>query len=275
MLPGLGSQASLLRLLRLLRVMKLLKMIEQLQIILSGLVRGLSSIIYIAILLFLCFYLFAIMVNASRTRARSPLPRWRPCRDGALSVAAPSPPPAQGMMAFEEADPLHFGGLGSAMVSLFRAATMEDWSDLMYISMLGCGEYGYPALDVSGWLPSQNGSARPQTVTAFCKAAPLGDRKPNATALCGGPIGSYIAQTNNNRGCYDSWETYLETAHNKSWPMWLGSETSTWVAPFYYIFFLPIAGIVMLSLFVGAVTLGMQNTMNETTEAKEAAKLER
>mgnify|MGYP002017460901 CR=1 FL=1 len=100
--PGLGSHAPLLRLLRLLRVLKLLRMIEQLQIILKGLARGMSSIGYIAILLFLVFYLFAIV----------------------------------GLMAFKQTDPAHFGGLGTALISLFRAATMEDWSDLLYTRCL-------------------------------------------------------------------------------------------------------------------------------------------
>ena len=40
-------------------------------------------------------------------------------------------------------DPLHFGNLQIAMVSLFRAVTLEDWTDLMYINMYGCDQYGY------------------------------------------------------------------------------------------------------------------------------------
>ena len=81
---------------------------------------GISSIGYIAILLFLVFYLFAVM----------------------------------GMLLFKESDPAHFSGLGHAMVSLFRAATMEDWSDLMYVSIYGCDpNFGYPAAPPRGrWL---------------------------------------------------------------------------------------------------------------------------
>ena len=29
------------------------------------------------------------------------------------------------------------------MVSLFRMSTMEDWTDVMYISMYGCNKYYY------------------------------------------------------------------------------------------------------------------------------------
>ena len=29
------------------------------------------------------------------------------------------------------------------MVSLFRMSTMEDWTDIMYVNMWGCLQYGY------------------------------------------------------------------------------------------------------------------------------------
>ena len=38
---------------------------------------------------------------------------------------------------------IHFGNLQIAFLSLFRAATCEDWTDIMYINMFGCEEYGY------------------------------------------------------------------------------------------------------------------------------------
>ena len=46
---------------------------------------------------------------------------------------------------FGKNDPMHFGNLENAMLSLFRGATMEDWTDLMYIQMYGSEEYGYGA----------------------------------------------------------------------------------------------------------------------------------
>ena len=30
-----------------------------------------------------------------------------------------------------------------AMLSLFRVAALEDWSDIMHIDIFGCGRYGY------------------------------------------------------------------------------------------------------------------------------------
>ena len=38
---------------------------------------------------------------------------------------------------------LYPGSLQIALLSLFRAATCEDWTDIMYINMLGCENYGY------------------------------------------------------------------------------------------------------------------------------------
>ena len=40
-------------------------------------------------------------------------------------------------------DPAHFPDLQGTMVTLFRCATMEDWTDVMYVSMYGCNMYHY------------------------------------------------------------------------------------------------------------------------------------
>jgi voltage-gated sodium channel len=44
---------------------------------------------------------------------------------------------------FGENDPVHFRDLQIAMLSLFRVVTLEDWTDVMYINMFGCENYGY------------------------------------------------------------------------------------------------------------------------------------
>jgi len=46
---------------------------------------------------------------------------------------------------FAENDPVHFRNLQTSMLSLFRAVTLEDWTDLMYINMYGSANYGYDA----------------------------------------------------------------------------------------------------------------------------------
>merc|ERR1711865_106417 len=104
-----GSMLTMLRLLRLLRVIKLIKSLPQLQVIVVALLKGFKSIIYIGMILMLVFYMFAVL----------------------------------GMILFEKNDPWHFGTLHLAMLTLFRASTLEDWTDIMYINMYGCMNYGY------------------------------------------------------------------------------------------------------------------------------------
>eukprot|EP00939_MAST-03C_sp_MAST-3C-sp1_P000598 g598.t1 len=98
-----------LRLLRLLRVLKLVKSVPKLQIIVVALVNGLGSIGYIALILFMVFYMFGIL----------------------------------GMILFQDNDPIHFGGLATTIITLFRCSTLEDWTDVMYINAYGCRYYGY------------------------------------------------------------------------------------------------------------------------------------
>ena len=103
-------------------------------------------------------------------------------------------------------------------------------------SLPGCGEYGYPALDVSGWVLGV--PERPDAITAYCEAAPLGDRIDNATLLCGvngvvppgGDVADYPLAAN-SRACFPDWETYLDAAKNKSWIIFLGSTDSTPISP--------------------------------------------
>jgi len=90
-------------------VLKLFNNIKELQIILSGLAKGMSSVSYIGLLLFLLFYVFGIVA----------------------------------LMFFRPNDPAHFPDLHGTMVTLFRCATMEDWTDVMYVSMYGCNMYHY------------------------------------------------------------------------------------------------------------------------------------
>ena len=106
-LPGMGGQqgaVKLLRLVRLARLAKLIKKIPALQMIIMGLVGGMVSIGYIMMLLMIVLYLFAIIGN----------------------------------MLFGLNDPWHFGNLSSSLMTLFRASTLEDWTDIKYINYFGC-----------------------------------------------------------------------------------------------------------------------------------------
>ena len=110
---GGGGAVTALRLLRLLRVLKLVKALPKLQILVIGLIKSMSSIGYVGALLILVFYLFAVL----------------------------------GIGLFGDNDPVHMGELWITMLSLFRAATLEDWTDLMYTGMYGCENYGYSGME--------------------------------------------------------------------------------------------------------------------------------
>lgn len=108
-LPFGGSSVAVLRLLRLLRVLKLVKALPKLQLLVSALLKSIPSMGYVSILLLLLFYIYA--------------------------VAA--------VFFFGDNDPIHFENLQMSMLSLFRVVTLEDWTDVMYINMYGCANYGY------------------------------------------------------------------------------------------------------------------------------------
>ncbi len=108
-LPFDGSAVTVLRLLRLLRVLKLVNALPKLQILVAALLKSIPSMVYVSILLGLLFYVYA--------------------------VAA--------VFLFGENDPVHFEDLQTSMLTLFRVVTLEDWTDVMYINMYGCENYGY------------------------------------------------------------------------------------------------------------------------------------
>lgn len=113
-LPFGGNAVTVLRLLRLLRVLKLVRALPKLQVLVGALLKSIPSMAYVSVLLLLLFYIYA--------------------------VAA--------VFLFSANDPLHFENLQMAMLSLFRVVTLEDWTDVMYINMYGCAEYGYDANSV-------------------------------------------------------------------------------------------------------------------------------
>lgn len=108
-LPFGGSSVAILRLLRLLRVLKLVKALPKLQTLVGALLKSIPSMGYVSILLLLLFYIYAVA----------------------------------GVFFFGENDPTHFENLQMSMLSLFRIVTLEDWTDIMYINMYGCENYGY------------------------------------------------------------------------------------------------------------------------------------
>ena len=195
-LPGVkdvvGGNVSFLRMARLARVAKILKKVPQLQMIAMGLVGGLASIGYIVMLLFLVFYMYAIF----------------------------------GVFTFRRNDPANFRSLPVAMLTLFRAATLEDWTELMYVNIYGCERYSYGAYE--RW--PEGGAA--------AWDAERGARAPKPLYRCKSP---------------------------ESFPL---------ISPIYWLSFVLIASLVMLSLFIGAITMSMTESMNEMkAERDEQRKL--
>lgn len=103
-MPGAGSTLTLLRLLRLMRVLKLVKRFPQLAVIVNALIDGMGSIGWVGLVLFLFMYVFAIV----------------------------------GMILFQESDPWHYGTLHLTLINLFRIATLDNWTEIMYIVQYGC-----------------------------------------------------------------------------------------------------------------------------------------
>ncbi|MGJ8641600.1 MAG: ion transporter [Opitutaceae bacterium] len=109
-LPLASGYIVALRLFRLLRVFRLISVIPKLQLLVTALLRSLPSMFYVCLLLFLLFYVYAVI----------------------------------GVMLFSGNDPIHFGNLWSSFLSLFRIVTLEDWTDVMYLQMYGSDVYqGY------------------------------------------------------------------------------------------------------------------------------------
>ena len=85
------GQAGLLRLFRLMRLVKVFNKIPQLQIIVMGLVGGIKSVFSIISVVLIVFYIYAVV----------------------------------GMMVFKMNDPFHWSSLSMALITLFRAASID------------------------------------------------------------------------------------------------------------------------------------------------------
>lgn len=127
-LPFEGQFIIVLRLLRVLRIVRLVGTVPELKLIVNTLLKSLPSMGYIAALLSILFYIYACL----------------------------------GTFLFRENDPVHFESLHLTLLSLFRVATLEDWTDIMYTAIYGCQSYGYSGMEelcktseafpILGWL---------------------------------------------------------------------------------------------------------------------------
>ncbi|MDZ7880018.1 MAG: ion transporter [Saprospiraceae bacterium] len=110
--PSLNADfVAVIRLARVLRVLRLVHALPQLKMLVDAMLKSIPSMGYVGILLLLLFYIYGAM----------------------------------GVFVFGGNDPLHFGNLHTAMLSLFRISTLEGWSEIMYINIYGCDnpKWGY------------------------------------------------------------------------------------------------------------------------------------
>lgn len=99
--PAAGSTIFIARLLRIFRVLRLVSMIPELRLLVNSLIKAIPQMGYIALLMFVIFYIYA----------------------------------ATGSMLFAEINPVLWGDVSISMLTLFRIATFEDWTDVMYETM--------------------------------------------------------------------------------------------------------------------------------------------
>lgn len=96
-----AQYALIARMLRLFRVMRLISFIPELRVLVSALITAMPRMGYVALLMFIIFYLYAVIGN----------------------------------LLFSHINPTLWGDLGISLLTLFRVATFEDWTDVMYETM--------------------------------------------------------------------------------------------------------------------------------------------
>lgn len=102
LIPLDNAEAVLLgRLLRVFRVLRLVSVVPELRFLINSLLKAIPRMGYIALLMFIIFYIYA----------------------------------AIGSMFFSKVDEDLWGDVAISMLTLFRVATFEDWTDIMYQTM--------------------------------------------------------------------------------------------------------------------------------------------
>ncbi|MCU7926244.1 MAG: ion transporter [Candidatus Thiodiazotropha sp. (ex Dulcina madagascariensis)] len=102
LIPVDDSEAALLgRLLRVFRVLRLISIIPELRVLMNAFVTAIPRMGYVSLLMFIIFYIYAAM----------------------------------GSMFFSDINRELWGNITIAMLTLFRVATFEDWTDVMYETM--------------------------------------------------------------------------------------------------------------------------------------------
>ncbi len=96
-----SEMALLGRLLRIFRVLRLVSIIPELRVLLNAFVTAIPRMVYVSVLMFIFFYIYAAM----------------------------------GSIFFSKINPELWDNITISMLTLFRVATFEDWTDVMYETM--------------------------------------------------------------------------------------------------------------------------------------------
>ncbi len=96
-----SEMVLLARLLRIFRVLRLASIVPELSILIEALLKAMPKMGYVVLLMFIIFYIYG----------------------------------AVGSFLFEGINPVLWGDISISMLTLFRVATFEDWTDVMYETM--------------------------------------------------------------------------------------------------------------------------------------------
>jgi voltage-gated sodium channel len=101
LVPVGGQFTSVLRLTRSLRLLRLVSALPKLQLLVGALLKSLGAMGYVGLFLTLLFYIYGVA----------------------------------GVHLFGKGDPAHFGSLGTALFTLFRVLTLDDWADIYHAQL--------------------------------------------------------------------------------------------------------------------------------------------
>ncbi|MFD2179359.1 ion transporter [Veronia pacifica] len=101
LIPTAGQGVLIARLLRVFRVLRLVSAVPQLKLLINALFKSIPKMGYIAVLMFIIFYIYAVI----------------------------------GSLVFSDINSVLWGDVSISMLTLFRIATFEDWTDVMYETM--------------------------------------------------------------------------------------------------------------------------------------------
>lgn len=128
-----ASMMTALRVLRVFRILRLLRASKEIKLIVTVLVKSMTSMFYNLILFLIFVYLYAIAgVSMFRLPDPTTLEGEQLAKYEKLMEVAPNAPS-------NSPDP--YGDLGEAIFTLFRELTGEDWTDLRY-NHITASEYG-------------------------------------------------------------------------------------------------------------------------------------